>query len=331
MFRVFSHRLSLAFLLLFVVSLLGCTAAPTRETLPSAAERLVAKDFAQIVSQVERYAPASTTFRVARPIGPVDPFDIALREELLIAGYKIDFLNFRVEVTDPVVSHDIELSTSDDGEVRTYTVSVSNVDFRRAYSIGSDGRVKPLTSMQAKGLDAAGLRQDDAIFGEEFDELTNSSQSENALADNTTRQSIPDLTGDEPIVIPPTVSLEGSADNENILQGMSIVDESLLIFDGESLLLGERNKRRVVDVVKNFNKDSDVFSMLGCISSEDSERADDASAIVRGRTERVRSELRYAGIPDEKIKTESCVGDGTTDAPNLPPDSVLLLLNRNEI
>lgn len=331
MFCVVSNKITSAFILLCALSFAGCAVSPSPEILPSAAERLVAKDFAQIVSQVERYTPQQTTFLVPKPIGPVSPFDIALREELTIAGYAIEVLTFTADVSDPVISHRVERSTLNDGELRTYTFSINNVSFRRGYAIDHGGQIRPTTTMQAKGIESNVLRQDDSIFGSEFNlPANNSGSNPTVIAGDTTALSVPVPIGEELIVIPPIVDASSGSDEESVLKGTRIVDESLLVFNGESLVLGEANKRRVISVVNNYNSDSDVFSLLGCVRSEDLEWTEEANELVLGRTERVRSELRYAGIPDDKIKTEECGFGFGAQAPDLPADSLLLLLNRSE-
>lgn len=331
MLSVSSNRMSFVLLLLSTVWLSGCLGAPRSEILPSAADRLVAKDFAQIVGQVERYSLETTTFRVPKPIGPVDPFSFALREELVIAGYNIEYLSFNADINDPVVSHQLERTILDDGEMRTYTVSLSGVSFRRGYIIDGEGQVRPITTMQAKGIESEVLRQDDTLFGADVNVASNAAGLNQAvLSADVTAQTVPDPIGEELIVIPPLVDASVASNENNSLQGMQIVDESLLVFRGESLVLGEANKRRVVGVVENYNSGSDVFSLLGCVRSEDLDWTEEANELVRGRTERVRSELRYAGIPNERIRTEDCTREVGVAAPNLPPGSVLLLLNRSE-
>ena len=325
------NKFSSVFLLLCILCITGCAGGLKPETLPSAADRLVAKDFAQIVSQVERYSPELTTFLVPKPIGPVDPFDLALREELTIAGYNFDSLSFNSDISNPVLSHKLEQTSTGNGEVRTYTVLVNNVNFRRGYAIDSEGRVRPITTMQAKGIESEGLRQDDSIFGADFFVAPDTNNSNTSvLSADTTTQSSPEPIGEELIVIPPVVDATVGSDSENLLQGTRIVDESLLVFNDRSLILGEANKRRVVRVLEKYNSRSDVFSLLGCVPNEDLDWAETANELTLGRTERIRSELRYAGIPDSKIKTQKCLQEPGAEVPELPANSVLLILNRSE-
>jgi len=329
MFNVFSNRSALALLLLCTGWLVGCAGTLTQETLPSPADRLIAKDFAQIVSQVERYAPNNTTFLVAKPIGPESPFDLALREEFLIAGYKVEYLSFDSDAADPVMSQVVEQSESADGELRTHTLSVNNVSFRRSYIISKEGQITPETTMQAKGVDSDVLRQDDSIFGIEVDGASSEFGS-NPEVSPSDAQPVSDPNDEELIDVQSGDEASVNLSNYSALQGMQIIDESLLVFSGDSLVLGDANKRSVVKVVKNYRSDSDVFSLLGCVRNDDIDWTEQASKLVIGRTERVRSELRYAGIPNEQIKTENCTRERGVDAPRLPSNGVLLLLNRRQ-
>ena len=333
--RCFSSNPFIITLLLFTAIISGCSGAPTREVLPSAADRLIAKDFAQIVSQVERFDPGSTIFRIPRPIGPVNPFDFALREEFSILGYNIEFLSFNSDVSDPVISHRVELTSSGDGEMRTYTVSLSGASFRRGYAINNEGQVRPVTTMQAKGIESEVLRQDDSIFGTDLNadpentELT-AQDFPSGVISQALASSGPNPVDEDLINVPILPDTVVSASSGSALQGTRIVGESLLIFRGDSLVLGEENKRRVVSVVENYRSRSDVFSLLGCVRGEDLDWEENASELALGRTERIRSELRYAGIPNDKIKIEECARDIGAEALDLPADSVLLLLNRDE-
>jgi len=330
-------KFSILLPLLSALLLAACGGTPLRESLPTSADRLVAKDFAQLLVQVDSISPNKTSIRMARLIGTLNTFDTALREELEIAGYRIEPLTTELVSDVPVVGHSTERTSVDDGETVVYTVNVGSAIFRRGYTIDSEGLVQPQTVMEAKGVDTGILSQDDSIFDLDAD-LESDSGSDAPLVTATapTQSTDTDLAStrspepieEELIVIPPVIDASSIDKDENVLFNTRIIGESLLAFDGDSLVLGEANKRRVRNLVSNFEPRTDVFSVLGCVFQDEQNWTEDADRIAIGRSERVQSELLYAGIPEAKIRAEACAQDTKTGAPIIPVGSVLLLLNR---
>jgi len=315
MFRFTKAKISIGFSLLTLVLVAGCSTAPIRVALPTIADRLVAKDFAQLLVQVDSIAPNATSLRMARQIDSSNTFDTALREELRIAGYRIEPITTELVAETPVVA-------------------------RRRYAISSDGLVEPLAAMEAKGVDTGILSQDDSIFDLESDTIdtpnptpepvqaANTNTNTNTGNDSASSQ-IPEPIEEELIVIPPVVDASSEEPEVNVLLNTQIVGESVLSFSGDSLVLGESNKRRVRNLVSGFDAKTDVFSVLGCVFQDEVSWGDDAAQLAAGRSDRIRSELLYAGIPSEKIRDEACAQDADTGAPIIPVGSVLLLLNRS--
>ncbi len=320
-------RWALCAALIFSVNLAGCTGASLKpEALPTVADRLMARDFAQIIFQIPQLPPATTVLRVPRPIGPIDSFDRALREELAALGYGIKAMSHTLTPDEPVVSHTLRRTASDQGELLEYTVTVAQAEFRRGYRIAPTGQVQPTTAMRAKGVEAANLRQDDTIFAR-IDEVAVASTAVDGSDPVDAQPIVLDPIGEELIVIPPVID----ASRESALfdlRDTKIIDQSLLAFEGDSLYLGEVNKRRVRVLIDRFVGRSDVFSILGCIPSSAASWTDSVAEQVIGRTERVRSELLYAGIPAEKIIVEKCSDGSGFEQPTLADGNILLLLNR---
>ncbi len=316
--------------LLATLLLAGCGGTPLRESLPSTADRLVAKDFAQLLVQVESLSPDQTTLRMARSIGTSDTFHTALKEELQIAGYVVEPITTELVSDKPTVGHYSERSPTVDGEMVVYNVNVGEIIFRRGYTIDDEGLVSPVTAMEAKGIDSSVLSQDDSIFDLETDAPVAgiALQASPEGSDSVSAQ-LPEPIQEELIVIPAVVDASVSQSEENVLLSTRIVDESLLTFDGNSLVLGESNKRRVRNMVTIFQPKTDVFSVLGCVFHNEVTWSEDATQIAIARAQRIQSELLYAGIPADKIQAEACAEDKDTGAPIIPIGSVLLLLNRS--
>lgn len=330
MYRFHTVKYSVVLALLASILLAGCGGVPLKESLPSVADRLVAKDFVQLIVQVEPLAPDITSLRMARTIGTLDTFHAALREEFQIAGYSIEPITTELVSDVPAVGHSIERAAATDGETVVYNLSVGKIKFRRGYSIDSEGLITPLTAMEAKGIDSSILSQDDSIFGLESDTRVASTSLQASSDDSRDlSEQLPEPIEEELIVIPSVVDASANGPVENVLFKSKIIGESLLTFDGDSLVLGESNKRRVRNMVANYQPKTDVFSVLGCVFHNEVSWSEDATQLSIGRAQRIQSELLYAGIPADKIREEACAEDKDTGAPIIPPGSVLLLLNRS--
>lgn len=321
-------RWSTFIVLAIFVSLTGCVSAPFKlEALPDAADRLVARDFAQIISQVDDLQPETTVFWVPRPIGPISSFEGALREEFEAIGYSIQTMSISLTPDDFVLSHAMERNDSQAGEMLVYTVSVNDIEFRRGYKIESTGQVQPTTAMQAKGIDSETLRQDDSIF-ESVSEVASVSATTLSVEPAIEQPALMDPIGEELIVIPPVLDASKQGIDGIDLQRAQIINQSLLVFDGDSYILGESNKRQVREMINIYNTRSDVFSIFSCMPRASVSWTESTTELVIGRTERVRSELLYAGIPKEKIVAETCSDDSGSGQSPIPEDTILLLLNR---
>lgn len=113
---------------------------------------------------------------------------------------------------------------------------------------------------------------------------------------------------------------------ESLFVEMGIVDEKVLTFENDSTRMGGLNKARLVELLENFNPESDILSVIGC-SLGPTTYAGGQEGLARGRAERIREELLYAGIPDSKILAEGCWAEETFDE-RMPRRGVVVTLKR---
>ena len=147
--------------------LTACSASGPKNTVAeSMTDRLVSQDFVFVMTQIDRLQPASTTLDFQTHPDLVDHFADALKETLLQAGYAM-----RVE---PAVAGEYAVKynithniSSTDGNTITYEVSVGDVDMRRSYRPMPGLALKPVASMQLKGVDASSIRLDQQLFDEQ--------------------------------------------------------------------------------------------------------------------------------------------------------------------
>ena len=113
---------------------------------------------------------------------------------------------------------------------------------------------------------------------------------------------------------------------EDLFADMGIVGEKVLTFANDSTRMGDSNKVRLRELVKDFNAESDVFSVVGC-SLGQTNYSGGQEGLARGRATRVRDELLYAGIPDDNIVEEGCWAEEAFDL-RMPRRGVVITLKR---
>lgn len=118
----------------------------------------------------------------------------------------------------------------------------------------------------------------------------------------------------------------GESNFEAALNDFSLVRETILTFGDDSLRLGNLNKSRVQQFVELFAEDSDVFSIIGC-SHGPTRRDFGQQGLALGRAQRVRDELMFSGVPEERILDEGCWAEDSFDE-RFPRRGVVLSLLR---
>ena len=117
----------------------------------------------------------------------------------------------------------------------------------------------------------------------------------------------------------------GGSNFANAFGDYTDVEEVILIFPNDSLVLGEDNKARIRRVLDDFDAASDSFSVVGC-SLGKTNVAHGNEALALGRANRVKEELLFAGIPRENIFEEGCWA--TEAAAKFPSRGVVLTHKR---
>jgi hypothetical protein len=118
----------------------------------------------------------------------------------------------------------------------------------------------------------------------------------------------------------------GGSNFAALFNGLGTVNETILTFKNDSTRLGLTNKERIKQVVALFDPDSDVFSVIGC-SHGSTVVPGGQQALALGRASRVKEELQFAGIPENKILDEGCWAEESFDQ-RMPRRGVVLTLKR---
>ncbi len=114
---------------------------------------------------------------------------------------------------------------------------------------------------------------------------------------------------------------------ESLFAEMGIVDEKILTFENDSTRMGGLNKARLNELLEGYKSESgDILSVIGC-SLGPTAHVGGQEGLARGRAKRVREELLYAGVPDNKILAEGCWAEDTFDE-RMPRRGVVVTLKR---
>jgi len=110
-----------------------------------------------------------------------------------------------------------------------------------------------------------------------------------------------------------------------ILANYRTVERKVLVFDNDSMVMGPSNKRIAETIANNFNRDTDLISVVGC--SHGSTALNNGNALLaNGRASRVKEEFLLAGVESELVLDEGCWAGTSFD--KMPPRGVVVTHKR---
>ena len=162
-----------------VMVITGCVATkPAGPATPvdgNGADAVVARDFVNIMVQIEELSPATAVIRFgpnqanpseidARSIKTDNAFGKAFRSAVANGGYTIVETQASPGSNNYVSFSIAEFGDAVDGTTYSYDVSVGEIDFRRIYKLSDNGDIEPFQPMLVRGVDVSQLETDDSIF-----------------------------------------------------------------------------------------------------------------------------------------------------------------------
>jgi len=291
--------------------------------------------FVDALVQLPGYAPFDTTFAFERRELVSDPFLQVLEEELAARGYGL-----RVSTTlggRNDVSHVAERDGH--GEI-TRTVSFGEAQMRRRFVQRSDGEWVPTGSLFIRGADASRV----TLAGTDDGSPTRS-----FATDPPDSPDSPDpvivAAGDGPgpiattpsdtlpaprnvadtLPAPRNVAEIGRSNYAGVFEDHADVEELVLVFPDDSMVLGVDNKRLIRETVARVDPQRDLFSILGCSFGRTA--IDNGNEVLAtGRANRVKEALIVAGVPGERVLDEGCWAGAPAE--NFPGRGVVLTIKR---
>jgi len=123
----------------------------------------------------------------------------------------------------------------------------------------------------------------------------------------------------------PNMFVTGQSRYQDILKDYDVVDTSTLVFQNDSMLLGRDNKKMIRQIVREFDKDTDVISVIGC--SHGRSNLDNGNAyLANGRAARVKEEFLSIGLAPKEVLAEGCWADVAHET--MPARGVVVQLKR---
>ena len=333
----------------------GVTPAAEARGVDDRSSQLIALDFVKALQQLEPLRPDQTTVHFLQA-SRSDEFTLSMQHALQTAGYGVRWVSDNSSGQLFQYRHEREkgqLASQRD----TYEVAVGGVELRRSYFTDNLAVIKPVSPLYIRGADASRILLDDSHFAavsaiegvnpataSSASRLEGSGQESNTATAARTPLSVPDAANPLDLLVSganrrqgltlPLTTLTrvenvfelGASNYEDMLASHRVMRELILMFPNDSLRLGEANKRLVEQMVRYFQPESDVFSVIGCSLGPTQLKSGNA-ALALGRAGRVREALLFAGIPQDRILDEGCwAGDSSNNA--LPRRGVVVTLNR---
>lgn len=294
--------------------------------------QVVASDFVNAMRQIPTLEPAIFTVQLLRT-QMNDTLVQAFKSTLEHAGYGVRWVG--QPSADNLLQYRREqINAAGAPEQVRLDIALGDVELRRSYSGIDSDQIRPVTPLYVRGADASHIVLDDAeFFG--FASFRSTDSNPLKVPENISPLSgmVPDANAANALtasVLTPANAQNvfdlGGSNYESALSGYDIVVEQVLTFPNDSLRMGANNKRLLTTLVKRFDRNTDLFSVIGCSLGPTKLKSGNA-ALALGRASRVREALLFAGIDQHKILDEGCWAGDSPDS-TLPRRGVVVTLNR---
>lgn len=313
----------------------GCSLLPRNSAPDATADRvdpdLVAQDLVFVLAQIPSLHPDRTSIVIATPS---NPYSARIQARLRDSGYRMNELGALDSlVADSGASgsaHQVVdriLLGSEPNRI-SVSVAVSDSVVRRDYAYRS-GETVPLTPVHVSGGDGVASRAfalHPLLFPDAEGDMSR------IVVDDMPRVSsaaVP-LGVQRPEfavrVRENVFERAGRSNYAELFAAYENVREVTLVFDNDSMRLGEGNKAVIGEYVREMDPTTDVISVIGC-SHGRSALANGNELLSIGRANRVKEAFVYAGIDHAAVLEEACWAP-TTSGVGLPPRGVVLSLKR---
>lgn len=329
--------------LLFTI---GCTTGPqlstaalnpntkqisTPEAADSHDEDTIVKNIVFALAQLPELHPFSTTLTLKRATTPLAQL---IETRFIDAGYGVRYVES--DEGEYYVRHSALNSLTENGKTTTYGITVGSITAERDFGYDEKGTY-PSSVLRIQGASKIDIVLYDAVFGGR----RANSQHRQVYFDVNDDPVLVNLENDELVTQTPQKREFGNLIKRNmqeilasnyveIFDNYEDIDQSVLVFQNDSLRIGDENKETVKSYVQTFNPDTDILSVVGCSHGNakalNRPGSQGNQLLAVGRANRVKEALIFAGIGQEYIYDEACWDDEYYD--EMPRRGVVLTHKR---
>lgn len=310
----------------------------------SSRSRLVASDLVSVLAQIADLDPAGAP--VLMPV-PQSAYGRILTAELQRSGYDLRIGEY--SQGSRYLSYSIKPGDYQAARSYVFQVTIGSIGVKREYALAQE-QIFPVSSVFISGAAPQGLVVDEDIFATSTvfavplkpvlknsadDDSTVVSSGELPATDfppvSTAAKRLSDNeTSAEgaPLVVAPKLNVYDTrrSNFQGLLGGYEDVRKEVLVFNNDSVVMGQRNRRITRELIRDFDENTDVFSVIGC-SHGHSMIEDGNRKLALGRSSRVREELILSGINPGYVLDEGCWSKNHFDEV-MPRRGVVLTLKR---
>lgn len=317
-------------------SIAGCGVLPHKENSNSPLlrvvnsqehnNRLVASNLIHVLAQLDELRPINTTIQITEPVTPLGETVLALLRD---AGYGIQKVVGDLGAN--YVRYKYEESTTEQGPVTRYTMSIGAIEASRDYTV-SAGVIYPDSALEITGASEIFAQLNDGIFdkyGVNYEDRVFFNDS--VLPEVTLELDV--ANADESQDVAQQVLRQNMYDTREsnyatIFENYENIESTVLVFSNDSMALGTRNKRVISDFARKMNPATDLISVIGC-SHGKSRIKNGNNVLAIGRANRVKEAFIYAGIDYGKVLDEGCWAPRHFDEA-MPRRGVVLSIKRRK-
>lgn len=292
-----------------------------------AQHRLIADNLLSVISQFDELPPWSTTVQMSHTN---TPFGLAVQKSIMDAGYGTQDVEGDLGVN--LIRYLAENAETEQGFRTRYRVEIGELYAERDFHIIGNSLV-PTSEMRVSNNTDTLLSLDDSVFDNSLfdDELSyvsavNIGEPEirviefNRGAFKLDKSKTDSSTGifaklgnssnnDTSEILPVTgkTNMYESVDSNfsSLFKDYEDTLSGIIVFPDDSLALGESNKSYLRNLVKTFDPETEIFSVIGC-SHGSTQIKNGNELLANGRANRVKDALMVAGIDNEHIYDEGC-------------------------
>lgn len=315
------------------------TELPSKTEQAPLVDQIIVQDLADVVAQI--YDPLSTTLQIsaAESDQTLNYFALVLSNK----GFGIQRVSADQGANYTSYSR---TETTEDNQVN-FSVTVGAVGVARQYQLSDNNSVAPASTVRLSGTRAPVTIDDTSsdtlqlvnpafsdaqyVASLDLDEQTPiisliTPEIINKIATQRSKGASLSALNSSKVEVN-NLFYAGESTFASVLDDHSKIYKYVIVFDNDSMVLGNRNKSLIDQLVENVLVDEDIVSLVGCSNGPTALEIGN-EGLALGRAQRVTEALVTRGVPRESILDEGCWAPVNVAEDRFPNRGVVLELWR---